>query len=613
MGTVHGILLNQTLGKSKLFERSALPVALVVLTIAIALVIRDGVLYRSAFHSAQQAERVVSGTRSLLSDLKDAETGQRGFLLTGKAEYLEPYKAALRSINRDLDQLDMAAARARRERLRQLVNAKLAELETTVDLRKGGDPAAALKIVNGGNGKAVMDELRQLCAAMDEEARGPMVASQQAAEASASRLRWFSTGSLLVLFFLLAAAMVSIGRSTAARESLIKELDASQRAAAHARDTLELTLRSIGDAVIVADEKGAIQFLNNAARSICGWVDDSAIGQALPCVFRIINEKTRDTVEDPVKKVIRLGTAVGLANHTLLINKNGEEIPIDDSAAPIQDAGGRLLGVVLVFRDISERRRVEKEIEAGRAELSRSNQALLRSNTDLERFAFAVSHDLQEPLRTIASFTQLLAREPSPARAAEYVDFIVRGVTRMNHLIRDLLEYSRITDGSIAAVQPVNLQEVLGEVLGNLQAQISETGAFVRADDLPVVAAHRSSMVQVLQNLVGNGIKYAGHQRPEVRITSEQCNSGDWVVHVRDNGIGFEMQYADQIFEVFKRLHGESEYGGTGIGLAICKRIIELHGGSIWVESVPGRGSTFSFLLPATSRLPMQIRSSAGG
>lgn len=599
------------------FERISLPLALLVLVAAIAVVYRDAVLFRSARQDAFQAEQVVATTGSLLSALKDAETGQRGYLLTGKVEYLEPYDDALSAIHGDLDklkrQLNLPADKVVMPGLERIVNKKLVELKTTIDFRKHGDPASALNIVLGGSGKAAMDEIRSLCSVIDESARTPMLASQQIADTSATSLRWLSIGSLLVLFLLLLVALITIGRATTARVRLIRELDLREREATHAKDTLELTLRSIGDAVISTDDKGEIRFMNKCARSLTGWDNDSGIGQPLSRVFRIVNERTRDTVESPVEKVLRLDAVVGLANHTVLISRNGREVPIDDSAAPIRDADGKLLGVVLVFRDISERRRAEKAIEEGRAELSRSNAALQRSNADLETLAYAIGHDLQEPLRTIASFTQLLTREVSEPKALGYADFIVAGVNRMSELIRDLLEYAQVTHSAAARTELVNFQEVIGEVLWNLQARITETGAVIQPTTLPIVAADRRAVVQVLQNLVSNAIKYAGTRRPEVTVSAEQRSNGDWVFHVRDNGIGIDMRHADKIFEMFKRLHARDEYSGTGIGLAICKRIVELHGGSIWVESQPGQGSTFSFTLPSGDRVPVRGQAQASG
>lgn len=593
------------MGKYGLFERAALPLALVLLIAAIVLVYRDGVLYRSAHQGAQRAEQVVSSTAELLSELKDAETGQRGYLLTGKKEYLEPYLVSLGIIRTDLDRLQQYITvpenRARLGRLEDLVNAKLGELQNTIDIRTRQGMEAALEVVSGGTGKAHMDEIRTVCAAIEETARGPLLVARAAAEDSAARLRWFSTGALTILFFLLLTALISIGRGTARRQALIQELDLRQKEAARARDTLDLTLRSIGDAVISTDASGVVQFMNPVARALTAWDGDSAVGQPLPRVFRIVNEKTRDTVESPVEKVLRLGVVVGLANHTILIGRNGEEVPIDDSAAPIRDRDGKLLGVVLVFRDISERRRAEKEIEQRRSELARSNEALVRSNSELERFAFAVSHDLQEPLRTIGSFAELLARDPAGRNVPGYVGFILSGVERMNELIRDLLEYSRVTHSALSPAQPVSFQDVAQEVLSNLQRQISETGASVRVGTLPTVFADRRAMAQLLQNLVGNAVKYAGSRRPEVEVWAEAGPGDVWIFRVRDNGIGFEMRHAEEIFQLFKRLHGGGEYSGTGIGLAICKRIVELHGGTIWAESSPGKGSTFSFSLPAAS------------
>ncbi len=212
-------------------------------------------------------------------------------------------------------------------------------------------------------------------------------------------------------------------------------------------------------------------------------------------------------------------------------------------------------------------------------------------------------------MRTIASFSQLIVRGGgNDPKTAEYVRYIESGVGRMMDLIRDLLEYSRVTHDKELSPAPVNFQEVLGEVLWNLQAQITDSGATIKADNLPTVVVDRRSMVQLLQNLVSNAIKYNTSTHPEVKIEAADRGNGKWVFHVRDNGIGIDMRHSEQVFGVFTRLHGRDQYSGTGIGLAICRRIVELHGGAIWVESQPGQGSTFSFTLPSleTNSQPQQ-------
>jgi PAS domain S-box-containing protein len=595
------------MGSLAIFERTALPVAIAVVAASTLFIYHDATLFVAARDQAIRTERIVSLNEDLLSALKDAETGQRGFLLTGRDEYLEPYRKSQAAIQNDLQQLGVQitrpATRANFTHLEQLVSGKLAALAKAIELRRTKGFDAAVAVVEEGYGKRTMDEIRTVSQAIHDEELGPMLAARQIAGESATRLRWLNVGSLVVLLILLSLAATAIRRGRERRDALIRELDASKREAAHARDTLDLTLRSIGDAVIATDDEGRVTFMNPAAQRLTGWQEENAKGQPLPRVFRIINERTRDTVESPVEKVLRLGTVVGLANHTILLNANGDEIPIDDSAAPMKAPTGKIGGVVLVFRDIGERRRAEKELERSRYELTQTNEALQRSNTDLEQFAYAVSHDLQAPLRTIASFSQLIVRSGGTGpQTAEYLRHIQNGVARMMDLIRDLLEYSRVTHETEAAPAPVNFQEVLGEVLWNLQAEIKERGAVIQADGLPTVMADKRSMVQLLQNVVGNALKYNGSKRPEVKVEAARRESGEWVLHVRDNGIGIDMRHAQQIFGVFTRLHGRDEYSGTGIGLAICRRIVELHGGKIWVESKLGEGCTFSFSLPGVEK-----------
>jgi PAS domain S-box-containing protein len=248
-------------------------------------------------------------------------------------------------------------------------------------------------------------------------------------------------------------------------------------------------------------------------------------------------------------------------------------------------------GLIVDFVDITDRRRAELE-------LIERTEELTRSNVELERFAYIASHDLQEPLRMIASYTQLLQQRYTgklDADADEFIGYAVDGAHRLQKLINELLAYSRVgTKGT--AFTSVDLEPVLEEVLKALESPIRECGAEVTHDQMPVVRCDPTQIGQVLQNLVSNAIKFRGDEPPRVHV-GVQRSEDEWVFCVSDNGIGVEPEYFDRIFVIFQRLQPRSDYQGTGLGLAICKRIIERHGGRIWVESEPGTGSTFCFAL----------------
>ena len=242
-------------------------------------------------------------------------------------------------------------------------------------------------------------------------------------------------------------------------------------------------------------------------------------------------------------------------------------------------------------KEIDERKKVE-------GVLLKTTDDLARSNRDLEQFAYVASHDLQEPLRAVAGFMGLLKNQyhdAMDATAKEYIDFAAEGAERMQTLIHDLLAYSRVgTKGGTFA--PLPMKDAYDNALKNLKAAIDETGAVITRGELPMVNADASQMTQLLQNLIGNAIKFHGPKKPEITVNAER-KGGQWVISVADNGIGIEPQYFERIFLIFQRLHGRAQYKGTGIGLAVCKRIAERHGGSIWVESKPGQGSIFYFTL----------------
>jgi light-regulated signal transduction histidine kinase (bacteriophytochrome) len=243
-------------------------------------------------------------------------------------------------------------------------------------------------------------------------------------------------------------------------------------------------------------------------------------------------------------------------------------------------------------RDVTELKLSEEKLKNTMAELKRSNQ-------ELEQFAYVASHDLQEPLRMVASFSQLLEqryKDRLDDDAHEFIGFIVEGSQRMKCLIDDLLTFSRVTSQA-KEFERVDLESVLDVVISNLSISIKETNAVITHETLPKVFADPSQMRQVFQNLIANALKFQVQNTPEIHI-SAQKDEKEWTFSIKDNGIGINPQYHEQIFEVFKRLHTRLEYPGTGIGLAICQKIIQRHGGHIWVESEPGKGSNFYFTIP---------------
>lgn len=280
---------------------------------------------------------------------------------------------------------------------------------------------------------------------------------------------------------------------------------------------------------------------------------------------------------------------------------------------PLEAADGRVLGTLSFGTrdraafppdDVSLMKAIGSQVAAalirmqGELSLRRTAEELARSNRDLEQFAYVSSHDLREPLRTVTGFVQILEdryRDQLDARAHEYIGFAVDGARRMQQLIDDLLAYARV--GSALSIQPGNARDALDRALDALKGMVGESGAVITTDPMPVVPADATLLCQVFQNLVENAIKFRSADPLRIHVGARR-ERGGWLFRVTDNGIGMEREHGERIFVIFKRLHSREKYPGTGIGLALCKKIVERHGGRIWVESEPGRGSTFYFTLP---------------
>jgi PAS domain S-box-containing protein len=364
------------------------------------------------------------------------------------------------------------------------------------------------------------------------------------------------------------------------------DLSESKESEARYRGLLE----AAPDAMVVVNQAGEIVLLNAQAEIQFGYHRDELVGQKVKNVIpegfaeRLIADGTRSAAEALAQQI---GTGIELSGR----RKDGTEFPIEIMLSPLESAEGIL--VTAAIRNITERKKSEEHLVKTVAELKRSND-------ELQQFAYVSSHDLQEPLRMVSSYTQLLAKRYQgrlDSDADEFIAFAVDGCNRMQGLIQDLLAYSRAGTNR-KKLREVSSENALQEALTNLRITIEQSGGNVSHDALPAVTTDETQLTLVFQNLVGNAIKYRSAEVPRVHVSATRNGGNEWIFSVRDNGLGIDPQYFERIFILFQRLHGRDEFEGTGIGLAICKKIVERLGGRIWVESQPEKGSTFYFALP---------------
>ena len=377
------------------------------------------------------------------------------------------------------------------------------------------------------------------------------------------------------------------------------------------REWLETTLQSIGDAVIATDVRGQIVFMNPIAEHLTGWPIASARRRPCGDVFKVINETTRRPVENPVTRVLQGGVIVGLANHTLLISKDGTERPIDDSGAPIRNRDGRVVGAVLVFRDVSERRRVEAEREASARERERLLVAERSARTEAERanrlkddFVAMVSHELRTPLNAILGWTELMLQKPDDAAlAARGLEVVARNTRLQTQLISDLLDVSRIVSGKLRLdMQAVDLVSVIDAAIETVEHSAHAKAVSIERQldtTLGPVAGDAARLQQVVWNLLSNAIKFAA-KGGRVRVILRRAGSDAQIV-VEDNGTGIRPDFLPYVFDRFRQADASRtrRFGGLGLGLSIVKSLVEFHGGTVSAESDgEGRGATFTIALP---------------
>lgn len=356
-------------------------------------------------------------------------------------------------------------------------------------------------------------------------------------------------------------------------------------------DLYRMQVRELrGYAMFIIDPQGILTSWNAGVEQLIGYSEQEWIGRHASVIFTP-EEKAAEVCESEMRLAQETGSATDIRWHR---HKNGSEFFANGYMNAVRDEQGALIGYTKILSDETARKQLQ--------------DSLTESNSALEQFAYVASHDLQEPLRTVSAYSQLLTnkyRGMLDAEADQFLNFLLSASARMSELVRDLLAYARVATEE-ERPSSVALDEDLEAALTHLDQAITESGASVTHDPMPTLQVDRGQMVRLFQNLIGNAVKYRkSDQPPKVHISAEQ-KGAEWVISIRDNGIGFDPKHASAIFDPFKRLHTSEEYPGTGVGLAICRRIVQAQRGRIWAESQPGNGTTFCFTLPIDTPQPLK-------
>ena len=547
-----------------------------------------------------------------MSEIKDAETGQRGYSLTGDEAFLEPYFNVREGLAGRLQELreltKIQDARVHLDAVVPLLTAKMAHTAQVIELRRKQDTAGVIALVSKGEGRRLMDLIRDQMNDFNQIEEAALEQNEVQFQANLRHLfAIIVLASLLTLVLALLFAGLTYRDTRHQFKSLLhletlRMLEIQQQANATlqiSEEKLAVTLNSIGDAVIATDVETLITLMNPLAEKLTGWTQAEAKARPVSEVFHIINKDSRLPAIIPVMETLEHGTIVGLANHTVLIARGGHECDIADSCAPIRDRENRVVGAVLVFRDVSTEYAIEQALREKAIELETAKAIAEKANLAKSDFLSSMSHELRSPLNAILGFAQLMESDsplPTPTQKAS-IDQILHAGWFLLELINDILDLAVIESGRLSlSLEAVSLPEVLIECRAMIEPQAQKRDismTFPVFTEPCYVKADRTRLKQVLINLLSNAIKY-NQTGGTVKVDCTQSRTGCMRISVKDTGAGLTQEMLAQLFQAFNRL-GKEATGeeGTGIGLVVSKRLVELMQGKIGAESTVGTGSVF--------------------